>query len=77
MSRNTKNLSPLASIYDNGEQNQDNNLWEEITKPNFPTLTERERLGLRIQASCDWMFGHNTELGTLYDKDVFFRQLKT
>jgi len=50
-------------------------IWESIAKPAFPTLSEHQLATVKMQAVMDWGYGVDNELSRVYDQYVMMKNL--
>ena len=52
------------------------NIWAELARAKYPTLTENQLRALSMHAASDWYNGWDTELAKLFDQYVMLKNLR-
>lgn len=50
-------------------------IWESLARPAYPTFTDYQLRELKIQAASEWCYGDNTAPAKLYDQYVMMKNL--
>jgi hypothetical protein len=51
-------------------------VWLQLARPKYPTLSEDKITALSLTAANDWFFNTGSELADLYDQYVMLKTLK-
>mgnify|MGYP003350735513 FL=1 len=52
------------------------NIWTELAREKYPTLTENQLRALSMHAASEWYNGSDSELANLFDQYVMIKNLR-